>query len=584
MKTKFLYRTYQEALIFFLVYVLLCSPLILRSVLIENTVFSLSDKRFMGLVESIKNDISLYIVLISLLYAATLPRINKIANVIIKFSILVIFAINLVDYFVILNFGNKLSIEDITKYGSYSLKYLIQIYDHTIYFMALFFLSLTAVILYFTFKNYKISQNKIINISVILMIASFVVIPLTFESHKSEFETYEVLLKYTAADSSKNLNYSSQFKKDFSFTDTKICAPSKPKSPNIIILMVESLSSYHSQFFSGLNNFTPHIDKIAKDNIAFTNFHANGSFTENGELALLTGLASIKQPKKKIIEEYCSHGFFDLDSALPKLLKKQNYHTEFLTSSTLKFANTGKWAKSIGFDYMEDSTNKFYENYEKFVFDSTADQFLLQRVLQRVNASKKPNFTFVKTVTSHIPYIHPVTKIKSEAGAIKYSDQEIGKFYQSLKKSKFFDNGILIIVGDHHTPEIPTKEEVELYGYVKAQAMVPMIISYGDKKPEIITKQFQQTDIYNYIKNLTSSESCHSNWHGDVFNTKHNPRYVLFKREDRKHIVTIFEDDKLHEVILDADNTRLFDETNVSKETAKYFINKINEQRIKPLK
>ena len=572
------------SLIFCAFYIVISTPLILKTLLIEQTIYSLSDQRFLGLIEAIKSNILIHLSLLLLLYCSLTPKCNKITTILYKLAIIIIFFTQLIDYFVILNFGNKLSLEDITKYGSYSLKYLMQIYDHDIYFAALFFLILSSFILYFGFKHYKIKPNRALNVTIIAIILGFCALFILPKSQKNKFKHYEILLKYTASDSSKNLNYSPEFIKNFTFNDTQTCYPSTKNSPNIIILMVESLSSYHSKFFSNLHNLTPNIDKIAKQNIAFTNFYANGSFTENGELALLTGLASIKPPRKKIIREYCFNGFFALTSSLPNILKKHHYHSEFLTTSTLDFSDTGKWTKSIGFDYQEDSSHPYYQNYESFVFDSRADEHLLNRVLQRQKNTRKPTFTFIKTVSSHIPYTHPRTKIDSEFYTIKYVDEEIGKFYDKLKKSHFFDNGILIITGDHHTSQTPKKDEVQRYGYVKSQAMVPMILVMKDKKPQIITEQFQQADIYNSIKNLISNQSCHSNWHGDIFHPQHHPKYVIFKREDRKHIVTIFEQEKMHEIMLNGDNTKILNNNNLTKEEAQYLIDKINNQRINPPK
>ena len=577
------YKKFFEIIFFLLIYLLICSPLILKTALIENTIYNLSNKKFLGLIETIKRDSPIYIALIAMLYVGVATNIRNIASIIIKVSILIIFFISLTDYFVIFNFGNKLHFEDIMQYGSYSFKYIGQIYGRSTCLWALFFLTSACIIIFIFFKKYKIKENKALNFVTIFVISAFAIIPFCFKSDKSEFEMHKVLLKYASSSSSKNTKYSQEFIDNFSFTEEKICKKSPKKSPNIIILMVESLSSYHSKFFSNINNLTPNLDKIATNNIAFTNFYANGSFTEHGEIALLTGLPFIQPPKSKFRYEYSFNSFFNLKRALPKVLKKENYYSEFLTTADLNFANTGEWLKSIGFDYAEDSENEFYDDYEKFIFNATADEFLLKRVFERVTSkSDQPRFTFVKTVTSHTPYIHPVKKIQSEYGAIEYVDEEIGNFYTKLK-SNFFDNGILIIVGDHHAPKAPIKEEVEKYGYIPAQSMVPLIISFGDKKAEVVNQQFQQADVYNGIKNMISGESCYSNWIGDVFDTKQSPKYILFQREDRKNLVTIFEQNKVHEMRIDGDNTKLITNLAIDKVQEKYFVDKVNSFRVLPI-
>jgi phosphoglycerol transferase MdoB-like AlkP superfamily enzyme len=34
-------------------------------------------------------------------------------------------------------------------------------------------------------------------------------------------------------------------------------------------------------------------------------------------------------------------------------------------------------------------------------------------------------------------------------GMYRYEDETFSKFYEDLKATKFFDNGILIVIGDH---------------------------------------------------------------------------------------------------------------------------------------
>ena len=67
------------------------------------------------------------------------------------------------------------------------------------------------------------------------------------------------------------------------------CGPGKSRRLNVILLIVESLSAYHSHFFSGVDDWTPNLDAIAQRETALTNFHANGWTTTGGLVSLLTG-------------------------------------------------------------------------------------------------------------------------------------------------------------------------------------------------------------------------------------------------------------------------------------------------------
>lgn len=111
---------------------------------------------------------------------------------------------------------------------------------------------------------------------------------------------YKNVAEYNYTTLSQSALYSEEFVKkviaETSYKDTKFCRKHKPQRKNIIILMVESLSSYQSKFFSGINNWTPHIDSIAANNLSFTNFYANGFTTEDALIAVLTGVLPFYAP------------------------------------------------------------------------------------------------------------------------------------------------------------------------------------------------------------------------------------------------------------------------------------------------
>lgn len=62
----------------------------------------------------------------------------------------------------------------------------------------------------------------------------------------------------------------------------------------------------------------------------------------------------------------------------------------------------------------------------------------------------------LQTISFHKPYNTPYGKTQEDA--IRYSDKTLFYFYLQLKKAKFFDNGILVIVSDHRKME-PLKEK-----------------------------------------------------------------------------------------------------------------------------
>ena len=189
--------------------------------------------------------------------------------------------------------------------------------------------------------------------------------------------------------------YSKDFKLEILKTginDDTNCEQKEKNVPkkNIILLILESFSMYHSKFFSGINDYTPNLDKIALKGKAFTNFISNGFTTEHALISIFTGkfpIPNIKESQYNFFSDSFK-GFYNLDNTLPKILNRNGYYSEFLTTGNLGFSNKGAWLKNIGFDYIEGNDATYYKNFKRFHFDAAPDDALYGRVLHRFMESR----------------------------------------------------------------------------------------------------------------------------------------------------------------------------------------------------
>jgi len=348
--------------------------------------------------------------------------------------------------------------------------------------------------------------------------------------------------------------------------------------------MVESLSSYQSNFFSGINNWTPQLDAIAAKNLSFTNFYANGFATEDALIAALTGMLPLYAPAfYSNGGGTCFKGFYELPDSLPMIAKKNGYTTEFITSVGLFFGEIGTWTQSIGFDYIEGDDHPYYDNWKRYKFNAAPDEALYNRVLDRIlhNQTNKQYLLFVTTGSSHVPFINPENDHRSESETFRYVDKQIGAFYQKLLQSGFFKNGLLIIMGDHHAMIPLRRDEINKFGAAQAPARIPLVVSFGDQGGIIEKRPFQQVDIFNSLKNLISDEQCTSTWAGDLLGADRLPaRYIAYKRGDNRDIISIFNDGRELRIKLDGDNTRILNPKNLDNSMVNLVVHKINNERI----
>ncbi|WP_320035951.1 LTA synthase family protein [Halarcobacter sp.] len=551
-------------------------PLIIKLFVIVNLFQNI--KTFI-IIQSILHDSLIYLFLVLLTYLSYISK-NIIIKIFLRFLSITIFIIYLIDSLIWVRFATHLTVEDLFKFINYLPNYISQYYNLNIY-LIIFIIAFIITIFYYLFKD--ISIKKHYHISTIIIICLFFTSYLSANNNNYIHSwLYKNVFEYNYELLSREKKYTDNFINNLHYEKKELIHNSDSKKHNIVVLMVESLSSYQSNLFSGINNWTTEIDKIAKENIYFKNFYANGYITEHAEISILTGELPIVPPQLFSKDDNISfNGFYNVKTSIPNILKNSNYDTEFITSSDLSFSNTGTWAKSIGFNYIEGSDHPFYNNLPRFHFFAASDKYLFERVIKRMNKKRdNPYFIFVKTVSSHVPFINPENKKHSEEETFKYIDRQISFFYNKLKQDNFFkNNGMLIIVGDHY-PSIPLKEKVEeTLGEYRATASVPMILCL-DKKNAKIDSQFQQIDIYNMILNYSGNNFFTSKWKGAFTNNSIiSPEYILHKRVDNRSIYSVFNKNITYNISLNGDKTSIIDEKALDKDMKKEILTKVNFER-----
>lgn len=561
---------------------LLIIPLIFKLLIIFYVFENIKD---FAVYQAFAHDAIIIFIIASITYISYFFK-TKVVSLSLRIIALSIYILYLIDIIVWFFYATHLTISDFYKFIDYMPKFVEQNINLNFFSIVLILFTLLLSIRFIIHQEViKTKSTHFVTIS-ILSTLLFVNLNADNKFYMHSW-IYKNFFEYNLEVQSQSRKYSVDFTEEVQqYKENQTCYENNTKPKNTIVLMVESLSSYQSKLFSELNNWTPNLDEIAKNNIYFTNFYANGFITEHAEVAMLTGDLPIIQPYSltKKSGNTSFNSFYNLEYSIPNLLKKQEIHSEFITSSDLNFSNTGIWAKSIGFDYIEGSEHKDYKGLPRYHFEAAEDKYLFKRVLNRIEKNKnKQFFLFIKTVSSHVPFINPENKKHSEEETIKYVDKQINIFYNNLKNNGFFDNGVLIIVGDHH-PTAPVKSyAIEKFGEYKATAAVPAIISFGDKKQKRISEQFQQTDIYNTILAQTGYSYCSNEWQG-YFNKTTNyssPKFISHSRPEHRSFISVFNDNSIYNIHLNGDDTKIIENKEINNELKDKILLKINYERTK---
>lgn len=379
------------------------------------------------------------------------------------------------------------------------------------------------------------------------------------------------------------IKYSEQYTKEL-FQEAKApgqCHPGLDQQKDVMLLVLESWSPVQSQLLSGVNNWTPKLDKLAQDNSYYSNFYAGGFTTNEGLMSILGGLEFLS-PIKSYFAVYMFESAWDLEATVPKAFKSAGYDTTFMTTGNLGFTRKGDWLKNLGFDNIDGHDNAIYEGIPRLHFDSAPDAVLYEHALQTLDAAdrSKPQFITVENVSTHHPYIHPTTKAREAEAVFRYMDDTVLDFYQKLEARKFFDNGMLIIVSDHRAMVPIMPPERKRLGE-KAPSLVPLIVVGGPGPKGEIDSLFHHTDILPSVENYVAQESCRTEKRRSIFTPEQNEERCFFhaKGSDRNEIDVICPDG-FGVVRLKGDDTTFKRSEGIDKAQRKVLLDEINRYRI----
>ena len=321
---------------------------------------------------------------------------------------------------------------------------------------------------------------------------------------------------------------------------------------NVILLVIESLSSYESKFFGGYLDNLKNIDKLAQDNISFVNYFSNGYNTDTGIFAILTGKPYIHSNKHYTDQSYYKDG-------LVETLNKNGYNTISMYSAE-DIGGIKYIYKNSSFKKIINGQDIFYRNSRRLVFNSVPDKDLLDNVLNHIPEWSKhePYFTMITTISTHKPYQDPISGEYSFDKCITYIDTCVKEFVEKLTKFDFFKNGILIITGDHRAMTPVSLFEREKFGE-GAIARVPMIIIDGKSKHEVYKNRLSHSSLSKIIEYVVLDKITLSDYQKIPFcndiNFNNDECIIYQKFGPRDQVMLYNKSDSC--IKLDGDNTKI---------------------------
>lgn len=230
----------------------------------------------------------------------------------------------------------------------------------------------------------------------------------------------------------------------------RVTVPGPELHPNVVLVMLESMSADFMHSFGNPKNITPTLDRLTQESVFFPRAFASGTRTVRGLEAL--ALAIPPTPGNAIVRRPDNGPLFSLAS----VFNAKGYASLFLYGGYGYFDNMNYFFSHNGYEVIDRLAVPKSQIHHENVW-GIADEDLYSKALESFDtkfAAGQPFFAHIMTTSNHRPYTYPDGRIDIPSktgrdGAVKYADWALGDFLMRAAAKPWFANTVFVIVADH---------------------------------------------------------------------------------------------------------------------------------------
>jgi len=295
--------------------------------------------------------------------------------------------------------------------------------------------------------------------------------------------------------------------------------PGNLNKRNVVIILLESFSKEYVGSLNNYKGYTPFLDSLIANSLAFTNAFSSGYRSMDAIPTTITSIPCLIDDP--IITSVYGNNRY---TSLADILKHESYETAFFHGGTNGTLGLDGFVKSLGFERYygrtEYGNDNDYDNYWGIY-----DEPFLKFMIKKIGEMKEPFFAMEFTLSSHYPYSIPKKYENTfKEGPLRihrvvsYTDNSLRKFFEEAKGEKWFRNTIFIISADHPAQSVipgakgnindadnlPDNSLLKYYKNTSGRYAIPILIYQpGDSSLNgIYDDVFQQSDILPTVLDL----------------------------------------------------------------------------------
>lgn len=354
------------------------------------------------------------------------------------------------------------------------------------------------------------SQNQFLNHSAVNPVFSFVA---SLEKTASVNIVYEYM-----TDAECNQILEGLFDTQSVESDTLLTT----QAPNIIIILMEGCGGEFTEI-AGRTDVTPHLNRLMKEGVFFSNCYANSWRTDRGTVCALSGYPSF--PTMSVMK--ISSKTRSLPNIAMSLREQRHYNTHYLYGGDINFTNMRGYLIAGGFEHLisKDDYSSEEQNSSKW---GVRDDITFQTLYGMATTAQEPFLIGFSTLSSHQPWDVPIHQFDDEVlNAFYYLDQCIGKFINQFRKTKAWQNTLVILLPDHGIPYQEFDESNPLKNHI------PMIWTGGAvRQPRVVEQVCNQTDLPATLLGQLGVSHDEYTFSRDVMSKTYTQPFAIYTHDD----------------------------------------------------
>lgn len=316
------------------------------------------------------------------------------------------------------------------------------------------------------------------------------------------------------------------------------------KGKNIVIVSLESTQNFVINQTVNGEEITPFLNNLIKDSFYFSNIYDQTSqgktsdaefMVDTGQYPLPSGFVFVRRPENTF-------------SSLPIILEENaDYTSVVFHGNDAGFWNRDQMYQTLGYDQFFSKKNYHVTEENSINYGIKDIPFFKQSMKELINLPE-PYSAKIITLSNHFPFlleekdqfIEPanteIDVVNRYVTTVRYEDEVLKKFLNSLKEKKMYKDTLFLIYGDHYG--ISSKYEAGVHELLEQEntplnhlelQQVPFIIHIPGQEGRVIDTVGGQIDIRATLLHLLGiSTENRMSFSRNLFN-RYNDLPVVFR-------------------------------------------------------